>query len=79
MDTLGFEPRAFRMRSGCDATTPCALERYATLSYHLHHEAGTRRGPASHTVHQNDMPAPASMQALNAIHLARIELATFSV
>ena len=24
-DTLGFEPRAFRMRSGCDATTPCAL------------------------------------------------------
>ena len=23
MDTLGFEPRAFRMRSGCDATTPC--------------------------------------------------------
>ena len=26
MDTLGFQPRAFRMRSGCDATTPCALE-----------------------------------------------------
>ena len=25
MDTLGFEPRAFRMRSGCDNTTPCAL------------------------------------------------------
>ena len=24
MDTLGFEPRAFRMRSRCDATTPCA-------------------------------------------------------
>ena len=24
LDTLGFEPRAFRMRSGCDATTPCA-------------------------------------------------------
>ena len=24
MDTLGFEPRAFRKRSGCDATTPCA-------------------------------------------------------
>ena len=24
VDTLGFEPRAFRMRSGCDATTPCA-------------------------------------------------------
>ncbi len=25
MDILGFEPKAFRMRSGCDATTPCAL------------------------------------------------------
>ena len=25
-DTVGFEPRAFRMRSGCDATTPCAPE-----------------------------------------------------
>ena len=24
LDTLGFEPRAFRMRSGCDTTTPCA-------------------------------------------------------
>ena len=24
MDTLGFEPRAFRMRGGCDTTTPCA-------------------------------------------------------
>ncbi len=24
MDTLGFEPRAFRMRSGRDTTTPCA-------------------------------------------------------
>ena len=24
MDTLGFEPRAFRMQSGCDTTTPCA-------------------------------------------------------
>ena len=29
MDTLGFEPRAFRMRSGCDTTTPCALLTYA--------------------------------------------------
>ena len=25
MDTLGIEPRASRMLSGCDATTPCAL------------------------------------------------------
>ena len=24
MDTLGIEPRAFRMRSGCDTATPCA-------------------------------------------------------
>ena len=26
LDTLGFEARAFRMRSGCDTTTPCALK-----------------------------------------------------
>jgi hypothetical protein len=24
VDTLGFEPRALRMRSGCDTLTPCA-------------------------------------------------------
>ena len=34
MDTLGFEPRAFRMRSGCDTTTPCALERRSMLAAH---------------------------------------------
>ena len=33
MDTLGFEPRAFRMRSGCDTTTPCAHICMATLAY----------------------------------------------
>ena len=32
MDTLGFEPRAFRMRSGCDTTTPCARLRLSTRS-----------------------------------------------
>ena len=26
MDTLGIEPRASRMLSGCDTTTPCALD-----------------------------------------------------
>ena len=26
LDTLGIEPRASRMLSGCDTTTPCALE-----------------------------------------------------
>ena len=25
VDALGINPRAFRMRSGCDTTTPCAL------------------------------------------------------
>ena len=30
MDTLGIEPEAFRMRSGCDTTTPCA--RHHTLA-----------------------------------------------
>ena len=33
MDTLGFEPRAFRMRSGCDTTTPCA--RLATVTIQM--------------------------------------------
>ena len=28
MDTLGIEPRASRMLSGCDTTTPRALEEY---------------------------------------------------
>ena len=26
MDTLGIEPITFRMRSGCNTTTPCALD-----------------------------------------------------
>jgi hypothetical protein len=29
MDTLGFEPRASRMLSGCDTTTPCARDGYS--------------------------------------------------
>ena len=33
MDTLGIEPRAFRMRSGCDTATPCArLKRWLVLA-----------------------------------------------
>ena len=31
LDTLGFEPRAFRMRSGCDTTTPCT--RYTACTW----------------------------------------------
>ena len=32
MDTLGFKPNAFRMRSGCDTTTPCAqLSRFGLV------------------------------------------------
>ena len=39
MDTLGFEPRAFRMRSGCDTTTPCArcLLARRVVRHQLHH------------------------------------------
>ena len=33
MDTLGIEPRASRMLSGCDATTPCALDAKASSSH----------------------------------------------
>ena len=36
MDTQGFEPRAFRMRSGCDTTTPCALASTAPKHVTLH-------------------------------------------
>ena len=32
VDTLGIEPRAFRMRSGCDTTTPCAHDIPAQIS-----------------------------------------------
>ena len=31
MDTLGIEPRASRMLSGCDTTTPCALEESSSI------------------------------------------------
>ena len=34
MDTLGIEPRASRMLSGCDTTTPRALEESAALPRH---------------------------------------------
>ena len=37
MDTLGIEPRAFRMRSGCDTTTPCA--RHSQLACAVAHGA----------------------------------------
>ena len=44
LDTLGFEPRAFRMRSGCDTTTPCALEWHAkTCRYRTSPGASGRR------------------------------------
>ena len=34
VDTLGIEPRASRMLSGCDTTTPCAPWQTARKSYH---------------------------------------------
>ena len=34
MDPLGIEPRAFRMGSGCDTTTPCAPEQQAQSVTH---------------------------------------------
>ena len=35
MDTLGIEPRAFRMQSGCDTTTPCARHRFRIGGLHV--------------------------------------------
>ena len=47
LDTLGFEPRAFRMRSGCDTTTPCALEsKYAENKEHAKIQRGVVRAAA---------------------------------
>ena len=37
MDTLGFEPRAFRMRCGCDATAPCAPCRHTCSCMLMEH------------------------------------------
>ena len=40
MDTLGIEPRAFRMRSGCDTATPCArCERVGNILLQISHPA----------------------------------------
>ena len=36
VDTLEIEPRAFRMRSGCDTTTPCAHGIIAVVNSHNH-------------------------------------------
>ena len=35
MDTLGIEPRASRMLSGCDTTTPRALNRYLSAAFNI--------------------------------------------
>ena len=43
MDTLGFEPRAFRMRSGCDTTTPCAPCSIAQLGGCISHRSPSDR------------------------------------
>ena len=52
MDTLGIEPRASRMLSGCDTTTPCAhMSSSAQLRYYGYSHAReaqgalTRNGP----------------------------------
>ena len=60
MDTLGFEPRAFRMRSGCDTTTPCApciVRNLRELKYQRSssppYEAYPLRCHATHQRHYN--------------------------
>ena len=52
MDTLGFEPRAFRMRSGCDTTTPCALEETAGCGSHTPYQTSH---PDSADVHHGNV------------------------
>ena len=52
LDTLGFEPRAFRMRSGCDTTTPCALEETAGCGSHTPYQTSH---PDSADVHHGNV------------------------
>ena len=47
LDTLGFEPRAFRIRSGCDTTTPCALEACANRCHMTMLQCGALRWDSS--------------------------------
>ena len=54
MDTLGIEPRASRMLSGCDTTTPCAPWKLpvatlpcASFSYAVVAIDNQERGPAT--------------------------------
>ena len=51
MDTLGIEPRASRMLSGCDTTTPCApllLEVVAAQGQMSSREGTKKPSPAAH-------------------------------
>ena len=41
--SLGIEPRASRMLSGCDTTTPCALRRRCCARFMLQARVGQRR------------------------------------
>ena len=43
VDTLGIEPRAFRMQSGCDTTTPCAHMRVKSRCVRGHRKSAFRR------------------------------------
>ena len=43
VDTLGIEPRAFRMQSGCDTTTPCAHMRVKSRCVRRHRNSAVRR------------------------------------
>ena len=53
VDTLGLEPRASRMLSGCDTTTPCALIIHA-------HRAFPCKRPCSDKMSVARATAPAS-------------------
>ena len=62
MDTLGFEPRAFRMRSGCDTTTPCDLcTGLLDLIYLLFYWPGTRN---RNTAYRAILPQKASQHTM---------------
>jgi hypothetical protein len=59
-NTLGFEPRAFRMRSGCDTTTPCAQWRCALGGACCLLIQATLRGQEVSTLARAPPPLPSS-------------------
>ena len=51
VDTLGIEPRASRMLSGCDTTTPHALDHMSSMSVSPSKSSAPRNGMSANPAH----------------------------